>query len=485
MQGDGSASSVAPGLRAPQGAHPAEPLPSSILPGGLQTRQGRALDTLVSREAVTRVRPTTSEDLAMLQHRRNAEVHVVDGQGHVLVPDGEGALAVPREIVSGRGGRGDKRGARLSASLDGLPESGLRVDAMTQTAEFVDAGQTVDLGDASLPELQGEAAAPAAGDGATGGDGPASFPLASLTASLASDDSSLEPRRVPRRDAAGAGARPGAGSRRGGVMGSGAAEASAPDAAARGDSGARPWWLGWWPRGKPSAEHGAVDDAAAAPTAAPVQAEAAADVEEVGKQSWLSVLPWVGRKDAAQDAEAAAAADGDGDGSVSSGSGGGDDAPVASDDAADAPAAPRSDGPWWGFLSRAWSRGGAADSDRSGAAGEAADAQAGDGGQTRQPLETVIVSPDLPIEEIAAEIARVKREEQNESDELRRLEKEKLLSGPIERLRQINSALSNLSQPDIALLCALSGGVLVLLAVVAYRLELYVEYERILSDLTR
>jgi hypothetical protein len=42
-----------------------------------------------------------------------------------------------------------------------------------------------------------------------------------------------------------------------------------------------------------------------------------------------------------------------------------------------------------------------------------------------------------------------------------------------------------LSKPELVLLCGLSGGVLVLLAVIAYRLELYVQYESIVKDLVQ
>ena len=94
-----------------------------------------------------------------------------------------------------------------------------------------------------------------------------------------------------------------------------------------------------------------------------------------------------------------------------------------------------------------------------------------------------MVSPDLPIAEIAAEIARVKVKQEQDADEKNRLAGEQMMQGPLEQLGRISDKLMRLSKPELVLLCGLSGGVLVLLSVIAYRLELYVEYESIVKDL--
>jgi hypothetical protein len=431
----------------------------------VQRGQGRALEALIKRRtARTRVRPVASDDLHMLKRRQAAEVYVKDTSGHVLVPDLDWNVAVAEDEVK-HGEEVDTAGSRrvegsadvADGSWDGTAELAVRshpvgIDALESSDSEADAKAspvTIDVAEgpaiagsvaASEPEMLVAQGTPEKGEPAAavvpeinkerekqesrGGEGPW-WGMFGRLVGLDRDASSLP--GIDSWNPHAVEQQPKDTEEKGGNL-----EASTGSSR---DSGAWDWW------------------------------------------SWLQLVRGKG-----EDSQHAAE-------KVPEGSGGEVETGRKGEERS------KEGDAWWGWaaavpaalIALMQRRRVVKDEDvREDEAAPDATARASRSGKRKpKPLETVIVSSDLPIEEIAAEIARVKRGEQQKTDEAKRKEHEVMMSGPLARLRAFTANLSNLNKPEIALLCLLSGGVLVLLAVVAYRLELYVEYQRLFAGVER
>jgi hypothetical protein len=416
----------------------------------MQRGQGQALEAIIKRRnARTRLRQVASEDLEMLKRRQAAEVHVKDASSHILVPDRKGHLAAPEEelkqwekLPEGSKGSTDI----IDGSWDGI--GGLAVwshpldsdalgsadeEARSDSAEANVLMGTVDLAD--LPVAKPDAGA-AVVDGAPEEGEP--------VPEVATEISEREGEKRGGAWLGGLKRLVGLARYSSSVSATGSwdphaleqeprdgeekdrrAEASAETSR---DGDGWDWW-GWLPPKRRQADEDGGRDAAAKVSGTPAEKS-----EERGNAWW----GW----------------------------------------AAAIPAA-------LGALARAQGSK-SIDDEEDGSERSAAAAGKASGCKSKQkPLETVILSPDLPIEEIAAEIARVKRGEQEKTEEAKRKAHEAMMTGPLGRLRAFTANVGNLNKPEIVLLCLLSGGVLVLLAVVAYRLELYVEYQRLFTEVER
>lgn len=261
----------------------------------------------------------------------------------------------------------------------------------------------------------------------------------------------------------------------------GSAGAAADEVAAGGkpegslDEQSRPWWKFGWGVEDSFSDSGASEEKAVKREKQPRHADTevasrAAGAEEQGEgEFWgwakgMAILAGLRRRqdpqaeseDGAKAKAGVKGAEASGEAAAQEGSGDGKDSP------------------WWEGLMDALRR-------EEEAKVEGGRAGKGERKAEDRALSTVIVSPDVPIEEIAAEIARVKHQQSERSDEQKRREGEDMLKGPVGQLQRLSRHLVSLNKPEIVLLCGLCGGVMVLLAVVAYRIELYMELIRALD----
>lgn len=475
VQGDGTSSSVCDVRSSHIQAVPEEDRGRStpLLPGGLPGPQGRALDELMVREATTRVRAVNTAELAAI---KNAAEGPVGGGG--TDGGGDGGLNGSRN-----GGReGGREGARADGKrvvvADGKghvihPELSIQSDSAIGTGDLerivevlprgVGPQDSVDAMIKPLADVQGagrsrDVAEEAGSDqrrDARGGAGaaaerPVGQQLLEKTVDLV-DDSDADGALAAVGPVEGA---PGAGDTRDG-----------PE-----DDQSRPWWkFGWgaedsFTAPQPDTEVPAprkrrsrnVDEDVASGGGG---AEANGEGEFWGWAKGMAILVGLRRQHDPQQVEG----------------------PLNESEAKQRDArgedgqAEREERPWWEGMMDVLKREEAKKAE--------VDKAVRDGkreGEDRA-LSTVIVSPDVPIEEIAAEIARVKVQQSQRSDEQNRKEGEDMLKGPVGQLQRLSRHLVSLNKPEIVLLCGLSGGVLVLLAVVAYRIELYMELIRALD----
>lgn len=474
---------------------------SPLLPGGLPGPGGNILDELMVREATTRVSSVDTEDLAMLQRERDLKGLAVQrpagsnrGEMKEQIPvDTESAIDSPlaehakrtaasmsaatadtvavvgrhavgrgldTESMSG-GGTGlgpDSSGHGSTGSYDGTDGSGFdSVGWKRGTGVGMDkdskgvALSTVDLGD-----VLGKRQRFDGGDWDTQAH---SWPEGSEEAlrSSASSDSGLP-----------------------------SSDWNDANSAVR-PSRKKPWWhFGFGKSDKSSSDQ--QGDAKAENVAAQDTASAAEDSSESvsgGYDSWIR-WPW-------QESDATEQQDRDRDGAgspvesdASQGSRSRTSESQSEDGERHADAAKQDSKPWWESLAGLVGRREEEKPSKS-KAQESAKSRGASGARRnrRGQIETVVVSPDLPIAEIAAEIARVKVKQEQDADEKNRLAGEEMMQGPLAQLGRVSEQLMKLSKPELVLLCGLSGGVLVLLAVIAYRLELYVQYESIVKELVQ
>lgn len=471
VQGDGATSSMSEVKSTHMQQAPEERRGRTppLLPGGLPGPQGRVLDELMVREATTRVRPVDTAELASINSPPesagdgalpggpdSAREGRPDGK-RVVVADGKGQVIHPELSIQ-------SDSAMVSADLERIVEVLPRGAAVAEPpSNYGRCASAEDSGDVRRNGAVEQAAAQPA------------QPARSAAGSVPGEPhgQALLEKTVDLEDGSGPG----------GDTGRAATEAAGkPEGKPEGtlDDQSRPWWKFGWGAEDSFTEQGPSEEELAKRKNQPRQeskevASRAAGAEEQGEgEFWgwakgMAILaglrqrqdPQATSKEGAEGAEKDAKASGK---AAQEGRGDGKD----DNDSKDRQ--------WWDVV-------GLLEALRREEAPKAEASAAGKGDRKAEDraLSTVIVSPDVPIEEIAAEIARVKHQQSERSDEQKRREGEDMLKGPVGQLQRLSRYMMSLNKPEIVLLCGLCGGVMVLLAVVAYRIELYMELIRALD----
>lgn len=429
-----------------------------LLPGGLPGPQGRVLDELMGREATTRVRPVNTAELAVINSPPEAppgaggagaadgsldggrvdskRVVVSDGKGHVIRPE----LSIQSDAEIGSGD--------LERIVETLPPGALKGDAGPPGLLEVDAGVRRNGGADGVDAQPAETTRSAAGAAA---EEPRGHALLEKTVDFSDGDAEARSGQFRAADGGPDGDR---------------AEGSQ-------DEQGRPWWkFGWGPEDSFSepppqrkSKRQRKDEEVASREAG---AEEQGEGEFWGWAKGMAIL--AGLRQRQQDPQTAAQAAEDGEKRAKEAAKKEGTEAAASDEQGD-PA-------WWAGLLDMLKR----DDSKKAADGGKKVERGEQRTEDDRALSTVIVSPDVPIEEIAAEIARVKNKQAEQSAEQKRQLGEDMLRGPVGQLQRMSRNLVSMNKPEIVLLCGLCGGVMVLLAVVAYRIELYMELIRALDS---
>lgn len=446
---------------------------SPLLPGGLPGPGGSLLDELMVREATTRVSSVDTEDLAMLQRGRDVKAPATRDKESNRHPGGESATSTVDTAES----------ATTAAASAGAATQPSQVPT-SDTGSANGAGEGTDLPAlAATHSYDGADGSGFDGGGRKWGTGGGLDSDSEALSTIDLDDSIGQQTSEPAElnpsagtDAAAASTLPAEEP----VNTSKQADAPQPESSHRREP--------WWPWGRSESEKstdeqtGQVETASVQERDSQEAASESSSVSDERSRRW----PWQSADDEGSESSSA---------SSTSQARKDKREPQAGDGEAMVDADKQASKPWWeslaGLLGRRDEQKEKESDSEATSQAAAKDKSKGEGSvqgekpASRGQIETVVVSPDLPIAEIAAEIARVKVKEEQDADEQNRLAGEKMMQGPIAQLGRISDQLMKLSKPELVLLCGLSGGVLVLLAVIAYRLELYVQYESIVKDLVQ